>query len=277
MKKIIVPIDFSQHSEYALKTAARMAKKANSEIIVLHMLEISQAVLTTTDSEQSSKAVFFLKLAEQRFDEFLDKDYLDGVKITPLVKHFKVFSEVNDVAKEQGADLIIMGSHGSSGFREVFVGSNTEKVVRHSDIPVLVVKNAPQETGYEKVVFACDLSKDSINPYKKAKEMFERLGTKMQVLYVNLPSISFRSSTEIEQKAKDFFNLADGNLDGMEYVNFISDYSVEKGVLNFSNKIGADLISVPTHGRKGLAHFFEGSITEDIANHSKLPVMTFKI
>jgi len=277
MKKIIVPIDFSQHSEYALKTAARMAKKANSEIIALHMLEISQAVLTTTDSEQSSKAVFFLKLAEQRFEEFLDKDYLDGLKITPLVKHFKVFSEVNDVAKEQGADLIIMGSHGSSGFREVFVGSNTEKVVRHSDIPVLVVKNSPQDTGYGMVVFACDLSKDSINPYKKAKEMFGRLGTKMHVLYVNLPSISFRSSTEIEQKAEDFFKAADGNLDGMKNVNFISDYSVEKGVLNFSNKIGADLISVPTHGRKGLAHFFEGSITEDIANHSKLPVMTFKI
>jgi len=278
MKKIIVPIDFSEHSEFALKTAAHMAKKADAEIVALHMLEISQAVLTSTDSEQSTKAVFFLKLAEQRFDEFLDKEYLEGIKITPLVKHFKVFSEVNDVAKDQGADLIVMGSHGSSGFKEVFVGSNTEKVVRHSDVPVLVIKNAPNGSeGFKNVVFACDLSKETVQPYQNAKKMFSKLGTKMHLLYVNLPSISFRSSAEIEQKAAEFLNLADGNLDEMDNVNFISDYSVEKGVLNFSNKLGADLISVPTHGRKGLAHFFEGSITEDIANHSALPVMTFKI
>ncbi len=57
----------------------------------------------------------------------------------------------------------------------------------------------------------------------------------------------------------------------------MSDYTVEKGVLNFANKIGADLIAVATHGRTGIAHFFEGSISEDIANHAVLPVMTFKI
>ena len=58
---------------------------------------------------------------------------------------------------------------------------------------------------------------------------------------------------------------------------FYSDYSIEKGVLNYSAKVGADLIAVSTHGRKGIAHFFEGSISEDIANHSVLPVMTFRI
>ncbi|MGB5479439.1 MAG: universal stress protein, partial [Eudoraea sp.] len=55
------------------------------------------------------------------------------------------------------------------------------------------------------------------------------------------------------------------------------DYSVEKGVLNFSESIHADVIGIPTHGRKGLSHFFMGSIGEDITNHSKIPVITFKI
>jgi nucleotide-binding universal stress UspA family protein len=63
----------------------------------------------------------------------------------------------------------------------------------------------------------------------------------------------------------------------MSDVHYISDYTVERGVINFSNTIGADLIAIPTHGRKGLSHFFEGSIGEDIANHSALPVITFKI
>ena len=75
----------------------------------------------------------------------------------------------------------------------------------------------------------------------------------------------------------DFLKKADGNLDSLNTVNVVSDYSIEKGILNFANVIGADLIAVATHGRKGLSHFFEGSVSEDIANHSTLPVMTFKI
>ena len=60
-------------------------------------------------------------------------------------------------------------------------------------------------------------------------------------------------------------------------VHYVSDYTVEDGILNFSNKVGADLIAMPTHGKKGLAHFFEGSVGEDVANHATLPVITFKV
>ena len=105
MKKIIVPIDFSQHSEYALKTAAKLAIKYNADLLALHMLEMSDIMLTATEGEQYQKAVFFLKLAEQKFEAFLDKPYLKDVNVIPVVKHFKVFSEVNEVAKKESADL----------------------------------------------------------------------------------------------------------------------------------------------------------------------------
>jgi nucleotide-binding universal stress UspA family protein len=277
MKKIIVPVDFSRHSEFALETAAQLAKKNNAEILAVHMLEMTSMVLNASEGEQQAKAVFFLKLAEKRFEDFLDKDYLEGILVTPVVKHFKVFSEISEVGKEHGGDLIVMGSHGTSGMKEVFVGSNAEKVVRNSDIPVLVVKHNPILTEFENVVFASDFSKDSVKSYTKARDLFEGLGAKMHLLHVNLPTQSFRSSVEIEQKVADFLKIADGNLNNMDKVNFVSDYNVESGITNFSNKIGADLIAVTTHGRKGIAHFFEGSISEDIANHSALPVMTFKI
>lgn len=277
MKKIIVPIDFSEYSDYALETAAILAKKNNAEILALHMLEISDAILTKNDNEMHMETVFFLKLAEKRFNEFLEKDYLEGVRITPIVKHFKVFSEVNDVAKEHDADLIVMGSHGSSGLKEFFVGSNTEKVVRHADIPVLVTKHNPILTDFENIVFACDFSNEAVEPYLRACRMFDSLGSKMHLVYVNLPSESFKSSAEMEAKVVTFLKKANGNLDKLDSVKYVADYTVEKGILNFSNIVGADLIAVATHGRKGLAHFFEGSISEDIANHSMLPVMSFKM
>ena len=277
MKKIIVPIDFSEHSEYALKTAAKLAKKTNAELLVLHMLEMSDVILTKSDSEQQQKTVFFLKLVEQKFEAFLDKDYLKDVNVTPIVKHFKVFSEVNDVAKEHDASFIVMGSHGTSGFKEFFVGSNTERVVRNSEIPVLVIKNEIKDINFSTAVFATSFEEENVRPYLTATSMFKSFATKLILLYVNLPNEHFKSSVEIEKKIAEFLITADGNLDRINDVAYQADYTVEQGVINYANKVGADIIAIPTHGRKGISHFFAGSIGEDIANHSPLPVMTFMI
>ncbi|ARV08917.1 universal stress protein UspA [Winogradskyella sp. PC-19] len=277
MKKIIVPIDFSEHSEYALETAASIAKKHNGELIVLHMLELSNAVYTASRSSIGEEAVFYLKLAEQKMSKFLDRPFLEGVEITPVIKHFKVFKEINDIVDEQQVDLIVMGSHGASGVKEVLIGSNAEKVVRHADIPVLIVKQNPILVEFDTAIFASDFSEEAVEAYLKAKAVFNKLDATMNLIYVNTPDTSFKSSIEIDRLVSSFLKKADGNLESLSDVHVVSDYSVEQGILNFANNIGADLIAVATHGRKGLAHFFEGSISEDIANHSTLPVMTFKI
>lgn len=277
MKKIIIPIDFSEHSEYALKTAAKLAKKYDAELFALHMLEMSDIVLTASDELQNQKTIFFLQLAEKKFKDFLNKDYLQGVKVTPIIKHFKVFREVNDIAIKLDADLIVMGSHGVTGLKEYFVGSNTERVVRNANIPVLVVKNNVPDVNFNVVAFACDFSEETIKPYLSAIKMFNELETKVYLIHVNLPNDRFKSTLEIEKRVVCFFTKAESNLDKMKNVHYVSDYTVEAGVLNCANKISADLIVIPTHGRKGLAHFFEGSIGEDVANHATLPVMTFKV
>lgn len=277
MKKIIVLIDFSEHSEYALETAASIAKTHNGELIVLHMLELSNAVYTASRSSMGEEAVFYLKLAEQKMSKFLDRPFLEGIEITPVIKHFKVFKEINEIVDEQQVDLIVMGSHGASGVKEVLVGSNAEKVVRHANIPVLIVKQNPILVEFNTAIFASDFSDEAVEAYIKAKAVFEKLDATMNLIYVNTPDTSFKSSIEIDRLVSSFLKKADGNLESLSDVHVVSDYSVEQGILNFANNIGADLIAVATHGRKGLAHFFEGSISEDIANHSTLPVMTFRI
>ena len=217
MKSIIVPVDFSDQSEKALKVAASLAKQQNAELFVLHMLELSPAIMGDSGYISQEQVVHLIKLGEKRFSDFLDKPYLKDLKITPVIKHYKVFSEVAEVAEKHKADLIVMGSNGADGLQEIFIGSNTERVVRTSDIPVLVIKgNEVDDFNPKNFVFACDF---------------------------------------------EIYN----------------DYTVEKGVINYSDKIGADLIGIPTHGRRGLSHFFMGSIGEDIANHSEAPVITFKI
>ena len=168
MKKILIPVDFSEHSEYALEVGATLAKKHDASLIVLHMMGLSEAVLTKDESQEMFEAIYYMKLAEKRFNEFLDKDYLKDVKVEVTVQNYKEFHEINNVAKDFEADLILMGSHGASGLKEVFVGSNTEKVVRTSDIPVLVIKHQIKEFKMGKVVFACDFNMDFKEAFQKA-------------------------------------------------------------------------------------------------------------
>ena len=277
MKKIIVPIDFSKHSEFALKTAALLAKKHSAKVYALHMLDMQEISLTESESNQQEKALFYLKLAEKKFKDFLKKEYLENTPIVPIIKHFKVFSEVNAVAEEVNADLIIMGSHGVSGLKEFFVGSNTEKVVRYSNIPVLVIKNEMINTDFSDVIIATDFSEESIPAFKKLLNTLDFLNAQKHLLYVNLPNEKFKTTSEMEKMAIDFLMEAEGNVDRLINVNYVCEKSIEKGILSFSNLIGADLISVITHGKKGLSHIFSGSIAEDLTNHSSLPIITLKI
>ncbi len=273
MKKIVVPVDFSEQSGYALRVAASLAKKHKAEILVLHMLELNQAIVTSSEGFHPEQTVFLIKLAEKRFKEFLDQPYLSGIAITPIVKHFKVFSEVNDVATKNDADLIVMGSHGTDGLKEIFVGSNAERVVRNSDIPVLVIKKEHLNFKAGKFLFASGFREESVEAFHKAKRFAAMLSAELKMVYINTPGDDFLSTSDAHDRISRFLGKAGTDTK----VDIYNDYSVEIGILNYGDKIGADIIGIPTHGRKGLSHFFMGSIGEDVANHSNVPVVTFKI
>ncbi|WP_299669340.1 universal stress protein [uncultured Polaribacter sp.] len=277
MKKILVPIDFSKHSENALKTAALLATKTKASIVALHMLDLQEVNYSESPNYQQEKAIFYLKLAEQQFKTFLEKDFLKDIKITPVVKHYKVFSEIDEIAKEVHADIIVMASHGASGLKEFFIGSNTEKVIRFSEVPVLVLKSELLDIHFNDVVFATDFSEASIPAFQKMLSTLKVFNAKKHILYVNLPNEDFKTTPEMDTLAHSFLMKAEGNIDRLINVNFVCARSIEKGILNFSNAIGADLIATATRGRKGLAHIFSGSISEDLSNHSSLPIMTYKI
>jgi len=278
MNKILVPVDFSNHSEYALEVAANLAKKHNAEIIALHMMGISDNLLTKSQSKQMFEGIYYMKLAEKSFKEFLAKDFLKDIKVTDAVYNYKNFNELNDVANDHKVDLIVMGSHGSSGLSEVFVGSNTERVVRNADVPVLVIKHRAENFQIQNAVFACDFNSENIGAYHKAMDLFGKMDAKVTLLYVNLPGQQYRSTKEMEDRVRSFISEADnGNLDRFKDVVYYNDYEVEDGIFNYSNQRGIDAIALPTHGRRGISHFFSGSISEDLVNHSKVPVITFRI
>ena len=276
MKYILVPVDFSETSEHALEVAAKIAKQQKAEIVVLHMLGLSEAVLTKDETQEFEEARYYMELAKERFKPFLKKPYLKHLEVKVIVQNYKIFKELNQVAKEQHIDLIVMGSHGTSGLSEFFAGSNTEKVVRTSEVPVLVVKRPNPNFKVKNILFACDFKDDSILAFKKVKGFAAEFSAKLHLIYINTPYDRFVKTEEIEQRVSTFFLKA-----GEKEIPVVvyDDYSIEEGLLNYSVKGSFDIIAIPTRGRNPISHFLMGSrsVGEDLANHANVPVLTFKI
>jgi len=273
MKRILVPTDFSQHAENALKVAAQIARENNSEIILLHMLELPRQGIDVIGGGSSIPEIMFFKnRAFGKLEKLTNEDYLEGINISEIVQFEKAFDGIIDISRKNNVDLIVMGSHGSSGFQEMFIGSNTEKVVRTSDIPVLIIKNAIEDFKINNFVFASDFSKEIKKPFKQLIEFADLFNSHLYLVRINTPN-SFKSTHATEKIMDDF--IKEYNLDKYS-LHVYNDANVEKGILNFAKSVQADLIGMCTHGRTGFAHFFNGSISEDLVNHTDRPVITFK-
>ncbi|WP_303318680.1 universal stress protein [Flavivirga abyssicola] len=274
MKKILVPTDFSTQAENALKVAAQLARKYNCEIYLLHMLEIPLHEVDALSSYNSlPEAIYFMKLAHKQFEELKAKDYLKDLTIHEMVELKEIFKGIFHSSKKHDIDLVIMGSNGVSGLKEMLIGSNTEKVVRTSETPVLVIKNEHKAFKIKDFVFASDFKDESKATYEKAVYFANILKAKIHLLMVNTPN-KFMTSAKSKRRMKTFIEA----FDFKNYTtNIYNDISIEKGIMNFSQSIKADLIGMSTHGRQGISHFFNGSISEDLVNHAKRPVITFKI
>lgn len=273
MKRILVPTDFSEHAEDALKVAAQIAKKNDSEIILLHMLELphqsNDAILGGISIPET---MLFMKKANETLDEVASKPYLDGIAVTEVVKMDKPIHGITQISKDYDVDLIVMGSHGSTGIEELLIGSNTEKVVRNSEIPVLVIKNNITDFNASNIVFASDFSDEAKKPFEKLLNFTKLFDSKLHLVTICTPN-SFKPTHVSEKAMTDFisqFNISNYT------TQIYNDTNIEKGIINFSNKINADLIGMCTHGRTGFAHFFNGSISEGLVNHAVRPVITLK-
>ncbi|MCB7481039.1 universal stress protein [Christiangramia sediminis] len=274
MKTILVPVDFSEYSEYALEVAASIARRQNSKIVVLHMLGWSESVLIKNEEHQ---APHYRQIAKDRFKSFLKKEYLKNIPVVVTIRNDKLFREINEISKEYKSSLIVMGSQGSSGIKEFFIGSNTEKVIRWSETPVLVIKKRIKDFNIKKAVIAFDFDLEGIKTFKEALNFLKNFNCEPALLYVNLVQ-NFLSTIDMRARVHNFFEEAGMEDMGIQdKVVYYNDYSLEKGILNFSRETGSDAIVILTHGHKGIAYQFFGSVGEEIANHFVIPVLTFKI
>jgi nucleotide-binding universal stress UspA family protein len=255
MKRILVPTDFSECALNALKQAVEIAKKSGASIDLVHVAKTDELINH-----------------QEEFNKISNQIFLGGVQ---LKEHFLFgveMKELLEIDKLKNPDIVIMGTHGTSNWKEDAMGSNAAKIILSAKVPVLVIKTN-QTVNLKNVVFASSFDSETKKSFGELKKFIQHNGTTIHLLFVIIPSF-FTTTDAAESKMETFAKKV-----GLENysLNIYNDKTVEDGIHHFSKKINADLISMETHGRSGLAHFFSGSITEDVVNHAKLPVLSMRI
>jgi nucleotide-binding universal stress UspA family protein len=276
MKKILVPCDFSKPSVNAFRFALDVASSSGGVIHLINIIELpvlhDSVLMPVLDFEQT----FFDELktkAEDQFRKVIDKYKTEGVKIVTKVLFGGVSRTINKYIEDNSIDIVVMGSHGASGLRELFIGSNAERLVRQSPVPVLVVKDY-YKGPVKDIVFPNTLDmenqEDLVNRVKALQSFFNAT---LHLVWINTP-ISFTADHITRHRLDEFANAY-----GLKNytINIFNHPDEEAGILRFTEFIKGDLIAMGTHGRKGIAHLVNGSVAEDLVNHTKGLVWTYAL
>jgi nucleotide-binding universal stress UspA family protein len=281
MKSILVPYDFSEEAEYAFKFAQELAAKAACKLKVVHVIEIPTTKHFNTMGEVNFDEnyidrVFITEMVEKRKKQLKELEEAHSVKpyqFSTKISFGNPYAGISSEITEIKADLVVMGSKGSSGLEELLIGSNTEKVVRHSKSPVITIKRATAMSDVKNIVFASDFSEDSKKVISQLKDLQDLLHAKISLVKINTPN-SFENTLTTTKKINDF--IAANTLENVK-VDIFNSSSEEEGIIEYADEYNADMIAMATHGRTGFMHLLSGSIAEDVVNSAERPVWTMKL
>lgn len=271
MKKILVPCDFSDTALQAFRYACEIATVSKGEIFLLNIIELPAIHTSLFVPAQAYESVFLkgLKLKAHKNFEKMKEKWAGNVKVHLTLEQGSVTSAIKKFVDRKRIDLIVMGTHGSSGIKEYALGSNTEKIVRTSKVPVIAIKKSVSISSVKNLILPTkiDASKKLIASIKVLQSL---LKAHLHLLYINTPS-NFVADRHTEPKLIEF--ARQNQLKNCS-IHIYNDIDEEAGIINFSAKFKNRMIAMATHGRTGINRLMTGSITEDVVNHIDCPIWT---
>ncbi len=250
----IVPYDFTPVGDAAIRYALHLAKNVKAEILVLHL---------ASSKPEGQKAIARLNSAIDRFE----KPY--GVQLTTLVRVGSIFEDLGKIAKTEGAQLVIMGTHGSTGMQRL-LGSNAMKVITAADTPFLVVQKDTQLNDIKNIVVPIDLTKESLQITNIAGDIALMFNASIHVIGEK------HNDALLSQQMKNRVLIVKNQYDDRNiecHVELIkSGGSYQKKILTYSKEKSIDFIAIAYHSESLLPQFdtFAQSL---ITNDQKLPCM----
>jgi len=271
MNKILVPCDFSPLAMGAVKMANEFATKSGSELHIINVVDVPvmhDSVLMPTLSFEQETINELKDNATKQFSEL--RSQLGSVRAVMDVLYGSPSVMISEYIKEKSVDLVVMGTQGASGLKEMFIGSTAEKIVRNATCPVITVRKEVSPGSVKHIVFPNSLEPGQEYLITRLKQLQQLLQATIHIVWINTPA-NFSPDHVTLPKLKEFalrYMLTNFTL------NVFNDLEEKSGVINFARHKEADMIAMGTHGRKGIGHLLVGSIAEDVVNHVEIPIWT---
>jgi nucleotide-binding universal stress UspA family protein len=268
MKTIIVPLDFSNESMNGLKMSLMLAEKTMANIQMVHVIDknINNAELLEREN----------LLAKQKFEEILNKCRESGninCNLNYTIKEGKIFSEITNIADNYEDSLIVLSTHGESGFEELFIGGNAYKIISHSKNPVITIRKCNISSTVNKIVLPLDftlVTREKVPYTVKLAKLFNSEIHLLTVRSSNLKSIVNKLHLYAEQVA----TYLDNNKISYK-LEHLRGGNLTDTILDYSVSVNADLISIMTEQEKSMSNLLLGTYAHQMINKACIPVLSF--
>lgn len=264
ISKILVPVDFSEAAYNATEAAISMARLYDADL-VFYFAE-SEAKIPNSIEETIQEKI---KQLEAKFD-------LKGIDVVKVFKKGDFISSVLSYIAEQKIDLVVMGSHGVQGINDLFIGSNTLKMMRSVSCPLLIIKGKIKNMALNKIVFASNFDNSNFAPFRTLIKMLLPFNSEIHLLNIDTPGF-FGDGNIIMEPAIDAFKTYAEENGFICHAYRKSHTIIEQGINEFITKIKPDLVVIPTNEKSALKRLFVSSIAEAVVNHANIPAMTMKV
>lgn len=279
MKKILVPIDFSEYADNALNYAIQLAKAIKFNLHICHSIvpianNAMYGITMVTPSEDESyieRTTAFLKTYAEKIIEKENLNTAHTPTLTYSIEHTGANEAINQLIDRHDFDLIVMGLSGAGAVEKFLVGSTSRKQIDQTKIPTLLIpKNASYRT-INKIAFATDLNVGDMNSIQNMARQFCRFEPEILLCHIHGLASDFHDPYS---KANIFLKNITGKINYAKiYYRHIQQKKVNDGLLWLTQKGDIDILAM-VHRQKGMfVEFAFGSHTQQMAKTISIPLM----
>lgn len=268
-KTILVGIDFSDCSINALEHAVNIAKKGTADVVIVwvNKPDNTQNIYNIANTDVLAEAT---KRLEKLVAEHQPK--LPNGKVSFITRSGKVYQEIVAAAEEMDVFLIVIGTHGSSGFEEFWIGSNANRIVSATERPIITIRGGVDiKRTITKIVMPIDSTLET-----RQKVPITALLAKYYEAEIHILATHITTVEDVRQRIRDYIGQVERYLKE-NYIRYVvaevEAGNVTDATIEYATGIGANLISIMDEQEKTASNIWLGPYAQQMVNHSPIPVL----
>ena len=296
IKKILVPVDFSEPSKQAVNYGLSLALQYNARLVLTHIVPSNVGMVYTFPMESFAFEKEQSAYAKSMLPDLVPSEYRERVNLETVVKIGSVADELLGIVKNDKVDLVVMGTHGRKAFERFLLGSLTERMLRKMPVPILTVSHlnpaselpAAGPVPLRNVLYATDLSDSAEVGLKFSLELARGAGAHLTVLHVLATEMIYWGAEggyltkELETLREDAFkrlqlSIPEQWCEGVKVNPLMTEGDAYREILRVADEESSDLIVLNLQGRSLVERALLGSTAERVIRSAHVPVLSIPV